>query len=103
MAPSPEAQLDAFINKFTPEIGSQARLVLAKMRTLLPGAYEMVYDNYNALVIGFGATDRPSEFIGSIALYPRWVTLFLANGPALPDPKKLLMRSPSIADSRIDW
>ena len=53
----------------------------------------MVYDNYNALVIGFGPTERASEAIFSIALYPRWVTLFFLNGKGLPDPQKLLKGS----------
>ncbi len=64
---------------------------LKKLRDLLPGAIEMVYDNYNALVIGFGPTEKASNAILSIALYPRWVNMyFLMNGPKLPDPKKLL-------------
>jgi hypothetical protein len=89
--PAPEDQLDVFMARYTPEIVALGRLALAKMRALLPGAVEMVYDNYNALVVGFGATERPSEFIASIALYPQWVTLFFADGAALPDPKKRLV------------
>lgn len=90
---TPAEQLDRLIAKYTPELAAHAHRVLAKMRTLLPGAVEMVYDNYNALVIAFGATEKPSEVIGSIALYPRWVTLFFLDGAALPDPKKLLVGS----------
>jgi hypothetical protein len=50
---SPEEQLDGFINKYSPEIAASARDILATMRKRLPGAVQMVYDNYNALVIGF--------------------------------------------------
>src|SRR5262245_51634148 len=61
------------------------------MRARLPGAVELVYDNYNALAIGFGPSDRASEAIFSIALYPRWVSLFfLIDGARLPDPQNLL-------------
>ncbi|HEU0174163.1 MAG TPA: DUF1801 domain-containing protein, partial [Blastocatellia bacterium] len=63
---------------------------LAKMRDRLPGAIELVYDNYNALVIGFSPTERASDAIFSIALYPRWVTLFFLRGANIPDPQKLL-------------
>jgi hypothetical protein len=63
------------------------------MRKRLPGAVEMVYDNYNALVIGFCPGERPSEVIFSIALYPRWVNLFFAHGKSLRDPEKLLKGS----------
>lgn len=88
---TPAAQLDAFLNKYTPEIAAQARAALRTMRARLPGAQELVYDNYNALAIGFGPGDRASEAIFSIALYPRWVSLFfLQNGVRLRDPSGLL-------------
>ena len=90
---SPNAELAGFIAKFSPGVASRARAVLAKMRKRLPGAIELVYDNYNALAIGFGPSERTSEIIFSIALYPRWVSIFFAGGPSLPDPEKLLRGS----------
>jgi hypothetical protein len=81
--------------KYTPEIAGLAKAALVKMRKRLPGAVEMVYDNYNALVIGFGPGDRPSEAIFSIALYPRWVNLFFLQARGLRDPEKLLKGSGS--------
>ena len=87
---SPEGQLDNFMDKFTPAVATLARACLAKMRTQLPGAVQIVYDNYNALAIGFGPSERASEAIFSIVLYPRWVTLFFLQGVGLPDPKQLL-------------
>jgi hypothetical protein len=80
-------QLDEFLAKFTPEVTETSRQALRKMRTRLPGAIELVYDNYNALAIGFSPTERASDAIFSIALYPRWVSLFfLLNGVKLRDP-----------------
>jgi hypothetical protein len=87
---SPERQLAAFLAKYTPEIVAQTEAVLAKMRARLPGAVEMVYDNYAALVIGFGAEDRPREAVFSIAVYPDHVTLVFIWGVDLFDPDKLL-------------
>jgi len=88
---SPAKQLDRFLAEYTPAIVRQTRAALAKMRKLLPaGTVEMVYDNYNALVIGFGATDRASEAVCSLAIFPEWVTLCFMWGKKLPDPKKLL-------------
>ena len=90
---SSEKLRGCFIDKYNPEIGAVARAALAKMRTLLPGALELVYDNYNALAIGFGPSERASEAILSIALYPRWVSLFFLQGAKLPDPHKMLKGS----------
>jgi hypothetical protein len=85
-----QEQLDGFIDKFTPEVAAQARRALAEVKVRLPGAWVLVYDNYNALAIGFGANDKVKSIVCSIALYPRWVSLFLTNGPSLPDPHGLL-------------
>lgn len=85
------AQLDGFLDKFTPDVAAEARVALSRMRARLPGALELVYDNYNALAIGFSPTERTSEAIFSIALFPRWVSLFfLLNGTRLRDPEGLL-------------
>jgi hypothetical protein len=83
---SPQKQLDGFLAKFTPEICVLAKEVLAKMRARLPGAIQMVYDNYYALVIGFSPTERPSDAIFSVVLYPRWVSLCFLQGAGLRDP-----------------
>lgn len=90
---SPEARLDGFIAAYTPEIGAVAREALARLRARLPGAVELVYDSYNALAIGIGPTERTSEAIFSLALFPRRVSLFFMHGAALPDPERLLRGS----------
>lgn len=83
-------QLDAFLDKYAPEIRAIGRAAIAHMTKRLPGAVSLVYDNYNALAIGFGPPERPTKAPISIALYPRWVTLFLLYGAALPDPHGLM-------------
>jgi hypothetical protein len=88
---SPARQLAGFMQPYSPAIRKTARAALAKLRARIPGATEMVYDTYNALVIGFGPNDRASEAIVSIALYPKWVNLYFLDGALLPDPGKLLM------------
>lgn len=95
--PSPEKQLAGFIAKYTPEVGALARAALARMRARLPGAVELVYDNYNALAIGFSPTERTSDAIFSIALWPRHVSLFFLQGAGLPDPHRLLKGSGKVA------
>jgi hypothetical protein len=90
---SAQAQLDSFLAKYDSEVSTFARRTLAKMRKLIPGAIEMVYDNYNWLVIGFCPTERPSEAIFSIVLPPGRVTLCFLQGAGLPDPAKRLQGS----------
>jgi hypothetical protein len=94
---SPEEQLAAFIARFTPEIADQVCGAIAKMRARLPGSIELVYDNYNALAIGFGPTERTSEAIFSIAVFPRWLSLFFLQGAGLPDPGGRLKGSGKVA------
>ena len=85
-----QAQLDGFIDKFTPEVAALTRDLLARMKRRIPGAVIPVYDNYNALAIGFGATDRVKDIVLSLAVMPRWVTLCFMWGVRLSDPHKLL-------------
>ncbi|MEQ1517674.1 MAG: hypothetical protein ABL931_14415 [Usitatibacteraceae bacterium] len=85
-----QRQLDAFIDKFSPDVAARTREELSRMRALLPCAIEMVYDNYNALAIGFGPSKRASEAIFSLAVFPRWVTLCFLQGAKVPDPEKRL-------------
>ncbi len=88
--PTPAAQLKSFMAKYTPAIAREFKAAHMKMRTLLPGAVEMVYDNWNGLVIGFSPTDRPSEAVMSIIALPDHVTICFLHGKKLPDPAKLL-------------
>lgn len=90
-----ERQLARSMAKYSPEVSAVARAALKKMQARLPGAVQIVYDNYNALVIGFGPSERASEAVFSIALYPKWVNLFFLNGAGLPDPDRLLKGSGS--------
>jgi hypothetical protein len=83
------------MDKYTPEVRTLARAAIARVRRQLPGAVELVYDNYNALVMAFGASERASEIIVSIALYPRVVNLFFMYGAKLSDPHGLLKGSGS--------
>jgi hypothetical protein len=90
---SPERQLAGFIAKFSPEVARVAKRARSELRKLLPGAFELVYDNYNALAVAYGPSERTSEVVLSIALYPRWVSLFFARGAKLADPSGILRGS----------
>jgi hypothetical protein len=88
-----QAQLDGFIAKYSPDVAKLGRAAIARMRKLLPAAQVLVYDNYNALAVGFGPDGRASSAVFSIVLYPRWVRLFLLKGAGLPDPHQRLSGS----------
>src|SRR3954468_14997968 len=90
-----EAELDSFIDKFTPEVAALTRALNHKMKRRVPGAVIMVYDNYNALAIGFGPTEKAGQAVLSLAVMPRWVTLCFLFGVRLSDPDKLLNGSGS--------
>jgi len=87
---TPKKQLEGFIAKYSPAVAKTAKAALAKMRQRLPGAIELVYDNYNALAIGFSPTERTADAVFSIALWPRWVSLFFLQAEGLSDPRSLL-------------
>jgi|tagenome__1003787_1003787.scaffolds.fasta_scaffold20500774_2 hypothetical protein len=93
MAASPAAHVNAALAKFSPKIRAVARAALAAMRRRMPGATEFVYDNYNALVVGFGPTGRPSEAVLSVVIYPGHVNLGFLQGAVLDDPHQLLQGS----------
>ena len=94
---TPNQQIETFLAKFSPELAAQAKRILSKLRKRLPNATEIVYDNYSALAFGFGPSERASEAILSIALYPKWVSLFFLQGVGLPDSGKRMRGSGKVA------
>ena len=85
-----ERRIAAFIARYTPAIAAQLRDARQRLRARFPRGVEMVFDNYNALVFGIGATDKSRDSFISIAGYPKWVTLFFLDGARLDDPEGLL-------------
>jgi hypothetical protein len=85
-----ETQIEGFIAKYSDAVAAELRAARAEMRRRLPGAVELVYDNYNALAIGYGSSDRLEDVVFSIAGFPRWVRLFFFRGADLDDPAGLL-------------
>jgi hypothetical protein len=97
--PSPEKQLAGFIAKFTPPMAKRIREARQKMRARLPRAVELVYDNYNFFVIGYGPSERASEAIFSLAAQAKGLSLCFLQGAGLPDPKGLLRGSGNVVRS----
>lgn len=95
----PEKQLTEFIGKFTPEIGHLIRTARAKMRGFMPQALELVYDNYNFFVIGYGPSEKAGDAIFSLAAQAKGLSLCFLQGAKLPDPHKLLRGSGKVVRS----
>ena len=90
-----DAKIAGFLAKYSPELNAELRAARSNLRSLFPKGHELVYDNYNALVFAFSATDKSSDAFLSVAGYPKWVTLFFLPGVGLDDPKGLLQGSGS--------
>src|SRR5215207_5481635 len=90
---SPAKQLSALIGRFDPAIQKVVHAARTKLRKRMPAAVELVYDNYNALAIAFASSERRGDWIVSLAVYARGVSLYFIYGVALPDPDRLLQGS----------
>ena len=91
--PDAEKQLKSFISKFDPKYQTLIREVRKALRKQLPTANELVWDNYNFFVLSYGATERPSDCIVTIAAGANGVGLSFYRGATLPDPHKILLGS----------
>jgi hypothetical protein len=87
---TPMSSVEQFLAKYSPEISAQMQAAREHLAGHFPQGFELVYDNYNALAIGFSPSERASDVVLSIAGYPKWVTLFFLKGAALQDPEKML-------------
>ena len=94
-AETPARRVAGFIGRFDPAVARLARSARAALRRRFPTAVELVYDNYNALAMGFSPTERTSDVIVSVAVYARGVNLYFMYGKSLPDPDGILQGSGS--------
>ena len=86
-------QLRSFVEKFDPKHHSIIRTARKALHKRFPTTTELVYDNYNFFVIGFGPSERPSECFISIAAASNGVGLCFIHGATLPDPAGILSGS----------
>ena len=85
-----EAQLQSFIDKFDEDNQALIRGLRAALLLRLPSCAELVWDNYNFFVIGYSPTERPSDYIVSIAASASGASLSFNRGAELNDPKQVL-------------
>ncbi len=82
-------RLDLFMDRYSPSVARNGREALGKLRSQLPGAVELVSDNYTGLSIGFGPTKQAGDAVLSLTFAPRHVALSFLHAKDLPDPDKL--------------
>ena len=88
-----ETQLETFVCKFDPDGQALIRSVRAALKRRLPDCAELVWDNYNFFVIGYSPTERPSDYIVSIAASASGAGLSFNRGSELFDPDNVLQGS----------
>jgi hypothetical protein len=89
-----EQQLAGFIEKFAPARQRLIRALRRSLRAGLPAANELVYDNYNFLVIAYCPTEKTGDSIFSIGADKHGANLFFGyTGTKLDDPETLLQGS----------
>jgi hypothetical protein len=84
------AEIRRLLADYAPEISRRMAAARRKLRARIPRGFELLYDNYNGVGIGYGATQKYSAPVVSLFAFPRWVTLFFLYGATLDDPHKLL-------------
>lgn len=83
-------ELKNFLKPFPADVQKTALWLRKFVWDMLPDANELIYDNYNALVVGFSLSDRAGNVICSIAIYAKYSNFGFFPGTDIPDPKKLL-------------
>jgi hypothetical protein len=91
-----ETQLASFVAKFDAPNQALIWSLRDALRTRLPDCAELVWDNYNFFVIGYSATERPSDYIVSIAAGASGISLSFNRGAELPDPDRVLLGSSKV-------
>jgi hypothetical protein len=89
-----EQQLKGFIGKFSPPNQRLIRALRNTLRQRLVGANELVYDNYNFLVIAYCPTEKPTDSFFSIGADKHGANLFFGyTGTKVADPQRVLQGS----------
>lgn len=93
MPKSQTSDLTRFLKPFPPDVRARALELRAFVWDLYPDSNELIYDNYNALAIGWSVTDRVSHVFCNLALgrTSHNVHFGFYWGSKIKDPRKLLM------------
>lgn len=90
MAREPLTDLLTFLEPFDQGVQEIALKLRAFVLDTYPDTNELIYDNYNALAIGYSLSDKQKEMFCHIAVYSKYVNMGFDHGVDLYDPGKLL-------------
>ncbi|MBI1807165.1 MAG: hypothetical protein HYR76_08965 [Ignavibacteria bacterium] len=88
--------LTKFLKPFDNEVKAIGLFLRKFVLDIYPDSYELIYDNYNALVIGFSTSDRAGDAFCSIAVYSKYANFGFNRGSEIEDPEKKLVGSGSL-------
>jgi hypothetical protein len=93
MGISDTRDLKTFLKPFPKEIREKALWLRAFVWKLYPGANELIYDNYNAVALGWSPTDRVGDTFCSIAVgrSSHNVHFGFYWGSRIADPQRMLL------------
>jgi hypothetical protein len=93
MAKEDTADLVKFLEPFPESIRETALWMRDFVWDLYPKANELIYDNYNALAIGWSPTEKMGHIFCSVAAYRSGKNLHFGFywGSQINDPKKMLL------------
>ena len=78
-----------FLKSFPDDVRKNALLLRDFVWELYPQCNELIYDNYNALAIGWSLTDKATGVFCSIAIFGKYIRFGLNRGSELNDDEEL--------------
>lgn len=96
MAKSDTKDLLKMLEPFPPDVREAALSLREFIWNLYPDANELIYDNYNALAVGWGLSDKQTDIFCSFAVYAKHVNFGLNRGSEISDPENLFKGSGSL-------
>ncbi len=90
MAKQDTKDLTKFLQPFPGSVQKLTLWLREFVWDLYPESNELIYDNYNALAIGFGPGETASDVFCSIAVYSMHVNFGFNRGSEIADPDKML-------------
>lgn len=90
MARKPLPELSEFLQPFSKEVQKIALQLREFVLNIFPDSNELIYDNYNALAIGYSLSEKQKDMFCHIAVYSKYVNIGFDKGIFLNDPEKML-------------